>query len=138
MSTENNKARLRRLDDEVFNKGNLSIVDELVAENFINHDPFPGEPPGREGFKQVATMLRAAFSDLHLTHEEMIAEGDIVVERFTMRGTHTGAFLGFPPTGRQVTMRGIDMLRFADGKVIARWARTDDFGLMQQLNGSDK
>lgn len=137
MSTEIHKATLRRLDDEVFNKGNLSIIDEVVAEDFVNHDPFPGEPPGREGFKQVATMLRAAFSDLHLTHEEMIAEGDIVAERFTMRGTHTGPFLGLPPTGRQVTMRGIDMLRFVDGKVVARWARTDDLGLMHQLNVSE-
>jgi predicted ester cyclase len=138
MSTESNKAILRRLDDEVFNHGNLSIIDEVVSADFVNHDPFPGEPPGREGFKQIATMLRAAFSDLHLTHEEMIAEGDLVAERFTMRGTHTGTFLGFSPTGRQVTMRGIDILQFADGQVVARWARTDDLGLMHQLNGSER
>jgi predicted ester cyclase len=138
MSTESNKVILRRLDDEVFNHGNLSIIDEAVSADFVNHDPFPGEPPGREGFKQIVTMLRAAFSDLHLTHEEMIAEGDLVAERFTMRGTHTGTFLGFSPTGRQVTMRGIDVLQFADGKVVARWARTDELGLMHQLNDSER
>ena len=133
MSTEELKAKIRRLDDEVFNRGNMSIIDEVVAENFVNHDPFPGEPPGREGFRQSATAMRAAFPDLHFTNEIMIAEGDIVAHRYTMHGTHSGAFLGLPPTGRQITMRGIDILRFVDGKVVDRWARTDDLGLMQQL-----
>jgi steroid delta-isomerase-like uncharacterized protein len=138
MSTESNKTTLRRLDDEVFNYGNLSIIDEVVSADFVNHDPFPGEPPGREGFKQSATAMRAAFPDLHFTNEEMISEGDIVAHRYTMHGTHAGAFLGLPPTGRAVTMRGIDILQFAGGKVVARWARTDDLGLMQQLNGSER
>jgi len=133
MSTEAFKAKLRRLDDEVFNKGNMSMIDEVVSTDFVNHDPFPGEPAGREGFKQSATAMRAAFPDLHFTNEQMIAEGDMVAHRYTMHGTHTGSFLGLPPTGRAITMRGIDLLRFVDGKVVDRWARTDDLGLMQQL-----
>ena len=133
MSTDELKAKLRNLDDEVFNKGNLAVIDDVVAPDFVNHDPFPGEPSGREGFKMLATAMRAAFPDLHFTNEQMIGEGDIVAHRFTMRGTHAGPFLGLPATGRSITMRGIDILRFADGKVTDRWARTDDLGLMQQL-----
>lgn len=135
MSTEENKAIVVQLYEEIFNKGDLNLVDKLIAPNAVNHDPAlpPGVPGGSEGLKSVVTMLRSAFPDDQHTIEDLIAEGDKVVVRLTHRGTHKGNFLGLPPTGKHITQTSIHIFRFADGKLLEAWANRDDLGLMQQL-----
>jgi steroid delta-isomerase-like uncharacterized protein len=132
MSTEENKTLARRLF-EIFGTGDLALADELIAADVIDHQALPGMPPGREGFKQFVSIFHAAFPDLHVTVEDLIAEGDKVVGRTTMRGTHQGEFMGIPPTGKQCTISGIDIIRFANGQVVEHWGNSDDLGLMQQL-----
>ena len=133
MSVEENRELERRFIEEVINQQNLAAADELVAEDVVELDPFPGQEPGREGLKKVLGMLFAAFPDQKWTIEELIAEGDIVVNRFTWRGTHRGDFLGIPPTGNQVEVKGVVIDRFADGKIADTRILMDNFGLMQQL-----
>ena len=133
MSVEENKAIVHRIMEEIFNKGNVAAADELIASNFVDHNPVSGQPAGLEGLKQVVTMFRTAFPDLHCTVEEMIAEGDKVVARGTIRGTHKGEFMGVPPTGKRVRVTGIDIARIAGGKVVERWGNFDEMGMMQQL-----
>lgn len=133
MSVEENKAIVHRITEEIFNKGNVAAADELIASNFVDHNPVSGQPAGLEGLKQVVTMFRTAFPDLHCTVEEMIAEGDKVMARGTIRGTHKGEFMGVPPTGKRVRVTGIDIVRIAGGKVVERWGNFDEMGMMQQL-----
>jgi steroid delta-isomerase-like uncharacterized protein len=110
---DRNKALLRRFYEELWSQGDLEAIPELVAENFVDHHPLPGAPPGREGLAALVTTWRTAFPDMRETVEDLIAEGDKVVGRFTMRGTHGGEFMGVPPTGRSVAMSGIDIVRVA-------------------------
>jgi predicted ester cyclase len=133
MSTEENKARTRSAYDEFINKGNVAAVEEYIAPNYLGH--VPGLPPiqGVEGFKQFITMLETAFSDRHVTIEDMVAEGDKVAVRYSQSGTHTGELMGLPPTGKQVRWTGMAILRIADGKAVEQWISNDDLGLMQQL-----
>ena len=131
MSTEENKALDRRFAEEVWNRGNLAVVDELMSADFDGHDPTM--PAGREGFKQFVLMYRSAFPDIHITIEDQIAEGDKVVSRWTARGTHQGELMGIPPTGKQATVTGINIERFANGKFIEEWSNFDALGLLQQL-----
>ncbi len=131
--SEENKAIEGRFIEEVLNKKNLAAADELIAEDFVELDPFPGQEQGREGLKQVLRMLFAAFPDLQWSIEELIAEGAKVVNRFTWRGTHRGEFLGIPPTGRQVTVKGVVIDRIVEGKIADSRILMDIFGLMQQL-----
>ena len=130
---EENKAKMRRLIDEGFNQGNLGVVDELIAPDAVDHNLPPGIGPGAEGLKQLITMFRTAFPDMHLATEDVIAEGDKVVARSTIRGTHKGEFMGIAPTGKQVTISGIDIVRSEGGKMVEHWGLTDDMGMMQQL-----
>jgi steroid delta-isomerase-like uncharacterized protein len=109
LSAEENKGKTRRFMDEVFNKGNLAVADELLAPNLIDHNPFPGQPPGVEGLKQATVALRQAFPDLHVTVDEMLSDGDKVVIRSTMKGTHKGTFMNIPATGKQISVEGIDI-----------------------------
>ena len=133
MSTEQNKALVRRFYDEVFNKKNLAIIDDFLDLHIIEHSLPPGLPSGIEGSKQFIGMYLAAFPDLHLTAEDMMAEGDKVASRFTMRGTHKGEFMGIPPTSKQVTITGIQILRVASGKIAENWINLDALGMLQQL-----
>ena len=133
MSTEENKANVRRVIEEVFNKGNLAAADELVATNYIYHGPIGMEFKGPEGLKQLISMFRNAFPDLHGTVEDLFAEGDRVVSRFTARGTHKGDLMGIAPTGKQVTQAGIVIARWVDGKEVEAWESLDLLGMMQQL-----
>jgi steroid delta-isomerase-like uncharacterized protein len=133
MSTEENKALLRRFYAEVLTKGNLAVIDELVANDVVSHILPPGLPPGPEGLKMFIGMFRAAFPDLNATVEDQIAEGDKVVSRVTVRGTHTGAFQGIPPTGKQATVQTIDIIRLAGGKQVEAWGGPDQLSLLQQL-----
>lgn len=133
MSAEENKAKIRRIYEEVFNKGNLAVADELMAPNYVFHAPGGQEFKGPEGFKQYATMMRTAFPDLHITVEDMVAEGDKVVHRISTRGTHKGDLMGIAPTGKQITTTGIVISRFAAGKEVEVWASLDMLGMMQQM-----
>ena len=130
MSVEENKAIFRRIVEEGFNKGNLAIVDELVATNHVNHTD---NVHGPEEYKQFITMYRTAFPDLHMTIEDQIAEGNKVVNRWTSRGTHKGDLMGIPPTGKQTTVTGMYVARIIGGKIVEEWGNLDALGMMQQL-----
>jgi steroid delta-isomerase-like uncharacterized protein len=132
MSTEDNKAIVRRFIEEVIGQGNLTVVDELLAAGYTYHAPGM-EVRDPDGMKQVFMMLRTAFPDWYETTEDLIAEGNKVVFRVTGRGTHKGDFMGIPPTGKQVTMSGIDIVRIEGGKLVEHWANFDQMGMMQQL-----
>jgi steroid delta-isomerase-like uncharacterized protein len=133
MSTETNKAIARRVFEEVFNAGNLDLIDELASPDAVIH--FGGAQPlrGLESYKRAFTASQPSFPDMHFTIEDMIAEGDRVVMRWTMRGTHRGEYLGVAATGRQVTEGGVSIYRIADGKVVEGWVYSDELGVMQQL-----
>ena len=134
MSLEQNKANTRRFMEEVFNKGNLAVIDELLSTNFVDHMHPPGTPPGLDAAKQINTMMRAAFPDIHATVEDIIAEGDKVAVRATWTGTHKGEFMGMPPTGKSFKISAIDVMRIGDdGKALEHWGSTDMLGMMQQL-----
>ncbi len=133
MSTEENKALVRRWYEEVFNQGNLDVVDNYVADTIVDHSLPPGMPPGAASTRQLIAMYRNAFPDLQITVEDQISEGDQVVNRIQVVGTHQGEFMGIAPTGRQFTITGIDWLRIADGKFVEHWAQADMLGLLQQL-----
>jgi steroid delta-isomerase-like uncharacterized protein len=134
MSTEDHKALIRRLCDEGWNQGNLATLDEIISPNFVDHSPMvPNLSLGSEGYKQFVIASRTACPDFWVTIEDLIAEGDTVVMRITCGGTHQGAWLGIPPTGKQFTETGIYIFRIAGGKVVERWGNQDDLGMMQQL-----
>ena len=129
--SEENKVLVRRLFDAI-NEGNVVAIDQLLASNYALH--LASNPPmDREAFKQGVIASEAAFPDVRFTLEDLIAEGDKVAARVTMRGTHRGNFMGASPTGKQVTMTGMDIFRFMAGKVVGHWGNEDDLGLMQQL-----
>ena len=134
MSTEQNKALVRQMVEEIFNRGNMSRADEFLAPDFVEHEELPpGIPQGREGVKQLTTMMRNAFPDFTATIEDMVAEGDKVVIRMTWRGTQKGEFMGVPPTGKTVSFGVLDIIRIAGGKFVEHWGQMDNMGMMQQL-----
>ncbi len=133
MSLEENKAIELRFFEEVVNKGNLAVIDEIVAANFVQHDAPPGITADREGMKQFFAMAHSAFPDFHSTLEDMFAEGDKVVQRFTARGTHKGEWMGIAPTGKQITGPGIAIHRITGGKIVEGWTSMDMLGALQQL-----
>ena len=132
-STEKNKALERRLVLEGFSKGNLAVVEELVAVDAVDHSATPGMPPGLDGVKLFVTTFRTAFPDFNYTIEDQIAEGDKVVTRVTWNGTHKGPFMGIPPTGKIISVTGIDITRWSNGKAVEHWSNEDIMGMMQQL-----
>ena len=133
MSTEENKAVVRRFYEEVVNQKKRAVLDEVFDLNLVDHFAPPGTPGGLEGARQTLGMFLSAFPDLHFTVEDLIAEGDEVVARVTMSGTQQGAFMGIPPTGKHVTITGIDINRFVGGKSVEHWVEMDTLGMMQQL-----
>ena len=133
MSTEENKALVRRFIEEVWSKGNLAVIDKLLATNFVLHDPPPGVTPDLEGYKQWVSMTRTGLPNLHSTIEDLIAEGDKVASRWTASGMHKGELMGIAPTGKQVTVTGISIDRIVGGKIAEEWGKMDMLGMMQQL-----
>ena len=135
MSTEENKATDRRSIEAGWNQGNTAVFDEVFAADFLGHDPSGPvhEVHGPEGFKQVYAIYRSAFPDTHLTIEDQIAEGDMVVSRWTATGTHQGSMMGIPPSGKRVTITGITITRFANGKAAESWYSYDTLGMLQQI-----
>jgi steroid delta-isomerase-like uncharacterized protein len=132
MSTEDNKALVRRLYEEVFNHRKLALVDELCTTNHVFHNP-PTTLQGREEFKQLLSLYITAFPDARFTVEDQIAEGDRVASRYTFRGTHHGELMGIPPTDKQVTVTGITINRIVNGKSEEGWLNFDALGMLQQL-----
>jgi steroid delta-isomerase-like uncharacterized protein len=134
VSVEQNKATFRRYVEEVGNEGNLDLVDEIFG-SYLSHQPDGHtEERGPEDVRRFMGEFRQAFPDFHSTIEDQIAEGDKVVTRWTMRGTHNGEFRGIAPTGEQITVTGIGIFRFSDeGKVVESWDNFDQLGMMRQL-----
>ena len=134
MSTEANKAIVRRFYDEVWVGGNLDAADEVFAADYVRHDLRATQAePGPEGQKRIAADFRAAFPDLSFAVDFLLAEGDLVAGRWTATGTHLGSWAGVAPTGRTMRLSAINVFRFADGKVVELWNHRDDLGLMEQL-----
>ncbi len=132
--SEGNKFVIRRSFEELWNKGNLSLADELFTPNYAHHDPStPDFGRGPESEKKRATLNRTAFPDLQLTIEDIIAEGQTVMARWSCRGTHKGDLSGIAPTGKQVTISGVSVARFTNGKMVEGWVNWDALGLMRQL-----
>jgi len=131
--SETNKAICRQLIEEVVNRGNLAVVDSLVASSYVYHGPGGLELRGPEGFKQLVTMYRTAFPDLKMTIDDAIAEGDKVVLRWTGRGTHRGDLAGIAPTGRATTVTGLVVSRLANGKIVEDFESFDEVGMLRQL-----
>src|SRR5215204_1369810 len=135
VSAEENKALVRREMAELFNHtGNLDLVEEIIAPDYVSYEPTSGETRGIEGARQFAATYRQAFPDLENTIEDMVAEGDKVVVRFRARGTHQGETETFgSPTGKQMEITGITIKRVSEGKIVEAWTNFDAMGMMQQL-----
>ena len=133
--SDQNKALARRNVEEIWNQGNLSVIDELVAPNATFHDPAVpgGKFTGPEGFRQFVQIYRGAFPDVRLTIEDLIAEGDKVVSRWTATGTQKGELMGIAPSGKRVTVTGCNIDQYQNGKIVEGWASYDMLGLLQQL-----
>jgi steroid delta-isomerase-like uncharacterized protein len=133
MSAKDNKAVMRRVFEEVINKGNLAIVDEFIAKNYVVHTPMGQEYRGPEGFKQMITMTLTAFPDLHMTINNIIGEDDRVAIYFTYSGTHKGDMMGIAPTGKNINIPAALFIRFANGKEVEASEVADMLGFYQQL-----
>ncbi len=133
MSNEQNKAIVRRYLEEVWGKGNVNVLNELADPNIADYNPLPNQAPGIEGQRQAVSMFHSAFKDLHLNVEYLIADGDKVVDHWTLSGKHTGDFLGMPATGKSFTITGTDISRLSNGKIVEVWHVEDTVGMMQQL-----
>jgi steroid delta-isomerase-like uncharacterized protein len=132
MSIEQNKDIVRHYQD-IYNKNELQRLHEVVAEDLLTPKIMPGVPQGLEGAKAAHQIMLAGFPDYQTTIDELIAEGDKVVARITMTGTHTGSFMGVPPTGRFISFTGIYIARIVNGKIVEHWGEEDGVSLLQQM-----
>jgi steroid delta-isomerase-like uncharacterized protein len=135
MTPEQNKSIVRRFFDEVYNKGNLAVADELVAPDYVSHNQLEIEVLGPEGIKRAASLQRSAFPDQMSLIQDLIAEGDKVVVRGVDQATHQGPFLGYPPTGKRVTFTWIDIFRLRDGQLAEAWLEINMESVRRQLSG---
>jgi predicted ester cyclase len=132
--TDTNKHIVEEFIAALFTRGDQSAVDRYLDPGFVNHDPpMPGMSAGPDGMRQASQMFRSAFPDWRSEVVQLIAENDLVVENFVACGTHRGAVMGETPTGRQVVLHGINIFRIADGRIVERWGRLDQLGLLEQL-----
>ncbi|MGH3565722.1 MAG: ester cyclase [Pseudonocardia sp.] len=133
MSRETNIATQEKAA-EYLNAGDVdAAVDMLFAEDAVDHDPAPGQGPGREGYRTFFRTLAQAFPDAKLEPAAMVADDEYVCLAYTLTGTHQGDFLGVAPTGRRIEVRGVQIGRFSNGQIVERWGSTDELGIMQQL-----
>ena len=135
MIAEDRKMLVRRMFEDIWDRGSLAAVDELLSSDFVRHGPssLEGDISGRGGFTQLVTMYRTAFPDLRVPIEQQVAEGDLVVTRWTAKGTHGGDLQGIAPTGRPINVQGVLIDRVAGGQIQEEWAVYDSLGLMQQV-----
>ncbi len=133
MPTQENENVVRGFYEAVFNKADAAAVKEWVAPDFVDHNPFPGQAPDREGLSRFVTLFHAPLPDLRVELEEVIAKDDKVAVRWTARSTHRGGFLGVPATGRGVMLAGMDIIRVANGKVAEHWGYQDQLGAIREI-----
>jgi steroid delta-isomerase-like uncharacterized protein len=133
VSGEDAKDLIRRLFEDVLNGGKLALLDQLIGGAYIEHNPSPNQAAGAAGVRARIAALRAAFPDVRFALEELIAEGPIVAARYRWQGTHKGPFLGIAPTGRRLSVRGMDFYRVEGGRVLEHWDLSDEFGMLTQL-----
>jgi steroid delta-isomerase-like uncharacterized protein len=137
MAVDENKAVVRRYNEiiqQFFQGGDVNGFDEVCAPDLVHHGPaiMPRDLPG---LKQMVPVFRATFPDIEIVTEDLVAEGDRVVDRVTVRGTHQGEFMGIPPSGQPIELHEIHIARIVDGKIVERWTQFDMFGLLQQIGG---
>ena len=132
MSKEANLAVLGKFAEAV-NKGNFDLFREAVAADCVDHDPGPGQGPGPEGYRQYFSGLREAFPDLSVAPDTLVADEESLAFAYTMTGTHRGVLMGIAPTGKKVSIRGLQISKFRDGKMVERWGSSDQLGMLQQL-----
>jgi steroid delta-isomerase-like uncharacterized protein len=132
-SLEQNKALMRNYIEEAWNKGNLDFIDKNFSSDYVSHGTFPGQPTSRDDVKSVINTIRNTIPDLHITIEDMLAEGDKVASRWVTKGTHKGDLMGAKPTGNKISVSETAVFRVKDGKVVEGWANRDDLGFLQQI-----
>ena len=133
MSIEENKAIIRRMTEEFYNQGNVDSADQFFAETYMHHDPASPHIRDRDGLKEMVRGFRAGCPDLHITIDQLLAEGDTVTKRWIFHATQSGDLTGLPPTGKRITMSGLELFRLSDGKIVECWLGYDNLSLMQQL-----
>lgn len=133
MSTEENKAIIRRMTEEFYNKGDIESADQFFADTYVHHDPASAHVRDRDGLKTVLRAFLTSCPDLHITIDQLLAEGDMVTKRWTYHGTHTGDLSGLPPTSNRITMSGLELFRLEGGTAAECWLAYDNVSLMQQL-----
>ena len=132
MNNEANVAALEKFA-EAANTGNFQLFYDVVLPACIDHDAAPGQANGPAGYCTLFAEFRAAFPDFHAAPDTIVADEDSIAMAYTMTGTHTGPLMGFPPTGKKMKIRGVQIFKFKDGKVIERWGSSDELGMLQQL-----
>lgn len=123
----------RRFTEDGWDKRDARALGEMLSNDFVDHDPVPGQGPGRDGYAQMAAAFFGAFPDLRVQNHDVIVEGDKAVVRWTAEGTHRGELMGIPATGKPVHLKGLDVIRVTNGKIVERWGELDALGMMQQL-----
>jgi predicted ester cyclase len=132
--SKQNKTIVRRFYDEVMSRGNLGVLDEVVAEGFQDHgESLLGSPQGRDSLKQAVVRMHQSFPDMNVYIDDMIADGEMVGVQGTMRCTHQGEFMHVAPTGNQLSWKGLAMFRVVDGKIVERWFNSDSLSILQQV-----
>jgi steroid delta-isomerase-like uncharacterized protein len=132
MGKQENLAALGKFAEGV-NTGKFDLFPEAVAADCVDHDPAPGQGPGPEGYRMFFSAIRTAFPDLEVGLETMVADEESVAFAYTMKGTHKGPLMGIPPTGKKISIRGVQVSKFRDGKMVERWGSSDQLGMLQQL-----
>jgi steroid delta-isomerase-like uncharacterized protein len=135
MTQQDNIAATQRLG-EAINSGNLEVLREVFAPTVIDRDPDPNQGLGPEGFIQFFTGFRAAFPDLNISVEQLVADDDNVAIAYTITGTHQGDLMGIPATGRSIKARGVQIARFENGQIVERWGSSDQLGILQQIGAT--
>jgi predicted ester cyclase len=134
LATTHHKQLVDAFIQELFTHGDLTAVDRYLDPGFVNNDPpYPGAPGGPEGMRQAAVLFRTACPDWHSDVEQLVEEGDVVVERFTARGTRTGELMGVPGDGQPLELPGINIFRISGDRIVERWGRVDDLGIARRL-----
>jgi steroid delta-isomerase-like uncharacterized protein len=132
MSKEQNLAAFGKFAEAV-NTGNFDLFQEVVAPNCVDHDPAPGQGPGPDGYRTFFSGVRVAFPDLAVGLETMVADEESIAFAYTMTGTHRGVLMGIAPTGKKMKIRGVQISKFRDGKMVERWGSSDQLGMLEQL-----
>jgi steroid delta-isomerase-like uncharacterized protein len=125
--------KMQRFYDELLSDGNFDVIDEIVADDIVDHEAMPDQPEGKDGVRWFIELLRAGFSDIKVTMGPALESGDLASAQFTITAKHTGEFMGVPASAKQIEIETIDIVRVADGKCAEHWGVTDNMALMQQI-----